>query len=297
MFSVIHNSNDDFSFVILQSEDKLTSAKIVLEEGGRLQELILNGSAIIKEIEGFRYKNSYASSVLFPFCSRIENGTYNYNGRTYQLICNDDKNALHGLVYDKKFKVKNISEHSKSSSVTLNYEDNRVVKGFPYKYSIELTYILYKDKIDFSVLVKNIDESSFPFTLGWHPYFFCDNLKQSVLRFQSDRKIVFNDNLITQKVIEEKTKSEFKIENKQLDDCFILNSNTFEFITPKYHIEITTNQLENYLQLYTPKDLPLIAIEPMTGVSNSFNNNIGLQVLKPNQSYLVNWNINLKTKK
>jgi aldose 1-epimerase len=45
------------------------------------------------------------------------------------------------------------------------------------------------------------------------------------------------------------------------------------------------------LQLYTPKGLPLIAIEPMTGISNSFNNKIGLQVLKPNETYSITWNV------
>ena len=94
-------------------------------------------------------------------------------------------------------------------------------------------------------------------------------------------------------MIDEKTEKEFKIENKQLDDCFILNTDTVEFTTPNYQIEISTNQLENYLQLYTPKDLPLIAIEPMIGVSNSFNNKIGLQTLAPNQIYSILWNVKL----
>ena len=67
-----------------------------------------------------------------------------------------------------------------------------------------------------------------------------------------------------------------------------------EFKTPNYQIEITTNQIENYLQLYTPKGLPIIAIEPTTGISNSFNNKIGLQVLEPKESYSLLWNVKLK---
>jgi len=47
------------------------------------------------------------------------------------------------------------------------------------------------------------------------------------------------------------------------------------------------------LQLYTPKDLSLIAIETMTGVSNSFNNKIGLKTLKPDQIYSVTWSVKL----
>lgn len=287
--------DDNLSFVTLKHNNKLTLAKISLNEGGRLKELILKNKTIIKEIDGFKYSKSYASSVLFPFASRIENGKYTFNNKEYKLDCNDsNKNALHGLVYNKTFKVVEVLETPNFSSVTINYKEKQKINGFPFKYSIALTYTLYKNEITLSVIIKNIDNTSFPFTLGWHPYFISDNLSRSILKFKSDQKIKFNKNLITQKVIEEKTKKEFKIENKQLDDCFILSTDSVEFITPNYQIEITTNQLENYLQLYTPKDLPLIAIEPMTGISNSFNNKIGLQTLEPNQSHSVSWNVKLK---
>ena len=130
--------------------------------------------------------------------------------------------------------------------------------------------------------------------MGWHPYFLSHDLQNSSLRFKSDKKIVFDENLITNKIEAYNAHAVFKVENKALDDCFILNSNTIGFKTSNYQIEISTNQLENYLQLYTPENLPLIAIEPMTGVSNSFNNNIGLQVLQPDTSFSLKWNVKIK---
>jgi len=47
------------------------------------------------------------------------------------------------------------------------------------------------------------------------------------------------------------------------------------------------------LQAYTPPRLNTIAIEPTTGVSDSFNNNIGLQTLEPNKEYRITWKINI----
>ena len=35
----------------------------------------------------------------------------------------------------------------------------------------------------------------------------------------------------------------------------------------------------------------MIAIEPMTGISDSFNNKKGLQILQPNEGYEVRWNL------
>jgi aldose 1-epimerase len=286
---------DGVSIIKLQNSDTSTAAIISLEQGGRLQELSLLGKSIIKEIPNFNYKDSYASAVLFPFASRIENGKYTFKNTKFQLDCNEKGlNALHGLVYNKKFEIVHTIESINDASVTIAYQELEESLGFPFKYNIHLIYTLTNDELSLSVTIKNTDVNPFPFTLGWHPYFFTDGLSKSVLKFKSDQKIVFDENLITNKIEDYKAHAVFKVENKALDDCFILNSNTIGFKTPNYQLEISTNQIENYLQLYTPENLPLIAIEPMTGVSNSFNNNIGLQVLQPNTSFSLKWNVKIK---
>ena len=295
MFHIFTVIKDGLPIIRLQNSDKATTAIINLEQGGRLQELTLLGKSIMKEIPDFNYNASYASAVLFPFANRIENGKYTFKNTKFQLDCNEKGlNALHGLVYNKKFKIVHKIESSSYASVTIAYKELEESLGFPFKYNIHLTYTLTNDELSLSVTIKNTDINPFPFTLGWHPYFLSHDLKNSSLSFNSAKKIKFNKNLITQKVIDEKTEKAFKIENKQLDDCFILNSNTIGFKTPNYQLEISTNQIENYVQLYTPENLPLIAIEPMTGVSNSFNNNIGLQVLQPNTSFSLKWNVKIK---
>ena len=120
------------------------------------------------------------------------------------------------------------------------------------------------------------------------------------MSFKSNKKIEFDKNLITKGIIKASAEElKIKIQNKQLDDCFILNSNTIKFITPTYQIQIATDQIENYLQIYTPKNSSIIAIEPMTGISNSFNNKIGLQTLEPHNKYELKWTVNfskIKTK-
>lgn len=274
----------------LKNTDSSTKALISLSEGGRLKELQLSNKLLIKEIENFEYKNSYASSILFPFASRIENGIYVFNGKEYHLDCNDaGKNALHGLIYNKEFSIVKKIESKKYASVVIEYQEKEKSQGFPYTYRVQLTYTLYQNEINVSVKIENTDRKSFPFTLGWHPYFVCDDFKNSYLKFKSDKKIEFDENLITKKILNQKTANKLTLENKQLDDCFILNSDSVTFSSPKYQIEISSNQIENYLQLYTPKNLPIIAIEPMTGVSNSFNNKIGLQILEPKKTHSLTW--------
>lgn len=296
MFTIQSTIEEGLPIIILQNKSNATSAKISLNEGGRLKDLKIKTIILIKEIPEFDYSASYASSILFPFVGRMAEGKYSYQNKEYQLNCNDNSNnALHGLVYNKKFNVVKETKNINCASVVINYEETNENLGFPYKFNLQLTYTLFENEIRLSVIIKNIDHKTFPFTLGWHPYFFCDKLSRSTLEFESNQKIKFNENLITEKVIAHKTEKHFKIKDQQLDDCFILNANTIDFLTPDYHIKISSNQSENYLQLYTPKDLPLIAIEPMTGISNSFNNNIGLQQLAPNQKHSTTWNVKLNS--
>ncbi len=294
MYTVELVTKNEFSFLELRNKDKTSLARICLEEGGRLQELKFKNIFLIKEPPNLDYKVSYASSILFPFVSRVQAGKYSFQGKDYQLDCNQaDENALHGLVYNKNFKLIEKQENTHNCSVTIGYKETKKSKGFPFMFEIYITYILTKKQISLSVQIKNTDTKSYPFTLGWHPYFISDNLSKSSLSFKSDKKITFDENLITKEIVYSKSPEIFKIEDKQLDDCFILNANNIGFTTPSYQIEITTDLEDNYLQMYTPPGFSLIAIEPMTGISNSFNNKIGLQVLEPNASYSLTWKIKL----
>jgi aldose 1-epimerase len=290
MYTVEAVTENELSFLELRNKDKTSFARICLEEGGRLQDLKLKDVFLIKEQPNLDYSASYASSILFPFVSRIQDGKYSFQGKEYQLDCNQSgENALHGLVYNKKFELIEKEENTRSCSVTIRYKETKESQGFPYMYEIYVTYLLTEKEIRLSVKINNSDTKPYPFTLGWHPYFISDNLSKSSLSFKSDKKIAFDENLITKEVIDFKSPEIFKIEDKQLEDCFILNTNNIGFTTPTYQIEITTDLEDNYLQMYTPPGFSLIAIEPMTGVSNSFNNKIGLQVLEPNASYSLTW--------
>lgn len=56
-------------------------------------------------------------------------------------------------------------------------------------------------------------------------------------------------------------------------------------------MNIRSTSKENFLQLYTPDRQNIVAIEPMTGATDNFNNKIGLQTLQPNETYHVKWSI------
>ena len=294
MFRVDELKEKEQRFLDLKNAVNSTSARISLDEGGSIEGLKFDNEYVIKLQPNFKYKDSYASSILFPFANRIEKGQYSFKEKDYQLACNESgKNALHGLVHNKQFQLIEKIENINFSSVTICFEEIEEREGFPFNYKIYITYTLSKNKIKIAVKIENTGTNSFPFTLGWHPYFVSKDLYHSSLSFKSNKKIEFDKNLITKGIIKASAEElKIKIQNKQLDDCFILNSNTIKFITPTYQIQIATDQIENYLQIYTPKNSSIIALEPMTGISNSFNNKIGLQTLEPHNKYELKWTVN-----
>ncbi len=275
-----------------------SSARICLNQGGNLEELIVNDIQVIETMSPLAYEDVYPSSILFPFVNRVKGGVYKFKNKHYQLNCNENgrNNAIHGLVYNQKFEVENSEMTSDFGSVTLRYKSDGKSQGFPFKYVLYLTYKLSNTGLLVTVKIINKDSNSFPFTVGWHPYFLSSDLYNSYLKFKSSKKIQLDDQLIAIGLLNIEGDASFHVENKKLDDGYVLDGNSIEFSAPNYNMIIQFSSQENFLQLYTPKKQNTIAIEPMTGVSDSLNNKIGLQILNPGKEYQVSWSIEIEKK-
>lgn len=295
MYQIKHNSL--LKIIEVTDSKNKVYGKIHLKDGASLQELTLNGHEVIQSLEPLAYNNTYASSILFPFANRIKDGTYSFKEKTYQFDINqkEENNALHGLVYNKTFQLIESNTYKDSATITLEYIEEKKSIGFPYSYKILLKYTFSETNLKLSFSVKNTDSKTFPFTLGWHPYFTSDNLQDSILKFDASEKLIIGDRNITTGIKKLKDFNSLQIENKKLDDCWALDSNKIEFITPKYKLSIKSSKNNNFIQAYTPPRLNTIAIEPTTGVSDSFNNKIGLETLSPNQVYTIIWNTKIDT--
>jgi len=116
-------------------------------------------------------------------------------------------------------------------------------------------------------------------------------LFNSTLKFDSDKRVLLDKDLITENTEKYNSESKLKIENKKLDYCYFLKSNVVEFNTPKYKLAVHSSSDTGFLQVYTPPIENVIAIEPTTGISNSFNNKIGLQTLSPKEEYDISWKL------
>ena len=288
--------NNKQKYVVLSNDASF--AKIVLDQGASLQELILNSIPIIKELSSISYNKSFASSILFPFANRIKSGKYTFNDIAYQTKINqrEEQNALHGFVHDKEFQLVDQQTNKYKASVTLEYNETEFTKGFPFTYKIQLKYILKDNSLELEVTIENTSKNEFPFTLGWHPYFYSADLNKSILKFKSSKQVIFEESMIPIGTCEITNSQNFELKNKKLDDSFYLDADLVEFVTPAYCLQLTSSENESFLQLYTPKVKNTIAIEPATGISNSFNTKVGLQTLLPKENYQISWKLEYKNR-
>ncbi len=296
MFDVQHIKDKSSNFIEVTNSEKNTYAKIDLNLGGSLQELILDGKAIISSKDILPYEESFASSILFPFANRIENGSYSFNGKDYQLKINkiEENNALHGLVFDKTFELLHCVADKHEAMVHVRYIEKGEPLGFPFKYVLNLSYVIKNDSLELNVEVKNTDEFAFPFTIGWHPYFLSSDLANSYLNLDCSKKIFVNDQKIPTHEGDISFPQDFQISNTTMDDCFKINNNQLCFKTPDYKLNFSFLAKENYIHIYIPPNRKSIAIEPQSGPANNFNDNRGLKILQPQELFETGWKLKLK---
>ena len=290
--------NQSSNFRVKEEILRLGSSNTYFEvaplQGGRVLSLVLENIDIITEPEGIPYSDSYAASVLFPFPNRVEDGIYNFNNVDYQLTCNQIKehNALHGLIYNQTFEVVKQSSDNKNTQVKLLYESDGSFTGFPFKFKVELTYQLNRNKFYCSIKVTNTDACAFPFAMGWHPYFFTSEKETSTLEFTAKNQLINNHRNIPVEAKSLNKKVTLKL-NESYDDCFELAVNEALFKTPHYNLTLKLDKTSKYLQIYTPADANVVAIEPMTAPANSFNNALGLKILEAGATHSETYTLSI----
>ena len=300
IFEEINNPNPYLNQVIIKNENLDFYSIIYPNLGASIQKLSSNGIEIIDGIENSdeglnTYKNKYNSSFLFPFPGRIPNGKFSFNNVKYELDCNetDANNSLHGHIHNKSFSFQPQEITEKKAIVKFCYSDNGA-RGFPFSYHLDIIYTFTHKKLAIEFTISNNGSTEFPFGIGWHPYFKSEYLSDSILGFEAEKQYLLNERLVPIGEIPSNYNAPLLVKETFLDDCFIIKKSEVSFKTQEYtiNLDFSSKSPNSFLQVYTPPSRSGIAIEPMTCVGNCFNNKIGLQILKPNNSF--QWHINME---
>ncbi len=235
MYTIEYIEKSGYKYIEVVSSNRCTLAKFCLSLGGRLSNLKFNNTQILADFKRPSNREDYASAVLFPFANRVKNGKYRFNSTDYDLELNEpeNNNALHGLVYNKVFDLKEKLLTKDSAIIVLSYKDRGECAGFPFPFTIDLKYTLNSTGISLEVKVVNIGTKTFPFTLGWHPYFISSDLNKSQLGIKPVLKYKLDEQKIICAQEKQKMQAPFLLkEHADMDDTYLLSSGTVDLITP-----------------------------------------------------------------
>jgi aldose 1-epimerase len=305
MFHIEEKKFGDYIQYHLKNDTTAEYALVIPSFGGLLNQVALAKNAKVYELldasdtyeelltEG---RSKFKGSKLFPFPNRIVNGQYSFENKVYSFPVNfpHENNAIHGIMLECNFSVLQKKVSEEHAVLIIQYKTKGNEAGYPFKVIITIEYVLAENSFSAKTSIENVDDKNIPVGDGWHPYFKTGTkVDDCILTLPVECSYEVDSRMIpTGKTIDETIfKKPTRISDSHFDTNYKLapgesKTASVRLKDPILNITIILWQEAgigkyNYLQIYTPSDRKSIAIEPMTCLTNAFNNNEGLIVLKP----------------
>lgn len=246
----------------------------------------------------------FAGSTLAPWVNRLADGTWtDQAGAKHEAPINDEKNhcANHGLVFNRAFRVENLSESAVELAATC-FDPI----AYPYEVVIRVSFALGPNGLSVSMQVENLGTEPAPVAYGSHPYLVVD--QDSRLVVQAETQILVDEHMIPigTSPLEARV---YAIEPAQradfTDTCFTDLTAVGGFVTtkltrPSMHRTIELSQTPDFafIQVFTLQagfagHPGLLALEPQTAAANVLNTGENLITLQPGGSRISQWTLGL----
>jgi aldose 1-epimerase len=282
--------------------------------GASLRGLTYEGISVVTGYSGKANKVGGQGDVLIPFPGRVKGGRYIWDGVTYEmpLTDKDGPNAIHGFVRLVDWQVTRQTE----SKATFQL-DFAGAEGYPFPLSLSVTYMLTVTGLTCVFEVQNVGTMDAPVSVGFHPYFTvgADNLGQidtDILTLPFSSLLEMEELIPTGRVRPvSEAHLDFRdprpIDSTKFNSCFLHpirdeNGNvTVTLQSENRKIGVWMDESFGSVVLYSGDPLPdshrrkSLAIEPMTGGSDSFNHpEFGLHRLRPGGIFTGKWGVTVK---
>lgn len=256
-------------------------------EGAYMSSLLLDGKEIIKESKD-GHQTHGGAAVLIPYAGRVRNARYVYEGTEYNLPKNNGENSIHGFLKNLKWDVR----ENEGTSVLLSCEFSD--PGYPTSIRADVNYELEKNKLTVSTAILNTGGKTAPLLIGFHPYFRISG-DWSIKHTSELEQLNFVDGYFPDGT---STPVDFngltRMNDMEFDSCFrgggavSLRSDSFTMRMERENMP--------YLVVYngTYSEGKSVAIEPMTGAPDSFNNGIGRIDLHSSEEFRCSYSIEVE---
>lgn len=243
---------------------------------------------------------------LFPIIGCLKDDGFLYKGKEYNC-------PKHGF-FRKNSKVTLLEKSNNSLTYILKFDDE-TLKIYPFKFEIQLKYILEENKLTLQHTIINHGENEMLFSLGGHPAFNCvlnegETYKDYYLEFEKPETAetwhVLKDGLIgkeTTPVFDEPNCINLH-PNIFDDDALVfknLNSSKVRLKSKKSSqiLSVEFNDFP-YLGIWAKPNSNYVCIEPWIGIADSvdsdrdFEKKEGLAKVQSKKSYVASYYISIE---
>jgi aldose 1-epimerase len=279
---------------------------VVTEVGGGLRTYtvgtwsVLDGYAIDEMSTGGR------GQVLMPWPNRLQDGRYEFGGRTHQVPLNEleRSNAIHGLVRWMSW----TRAHDGPQRVLVSHELNPQ-PGYPFTLALQIEYGLSERGLRVTTRATNVGADPCPFGAGAHPYVSVgtETVDDVLLRIPAATVLHSDDRALpVGSGPVQGTDLDFRAERRigaaRLDHCFTdLERDELAIAQVELRdgadrsLRVWVDESYPYVMVFTG-DLPDVArrglaVEPMSCPPNAFSSGEGVVVLEPGGSWTGTWGI------
>lgn len=260
---------------------------IVSTLGAYVNQLNFEGSPVI--IPSIDSKETHGgSTVLIPYANRVRNARYMFNGVEYKLPENQGKNSIHGFARSTTFDVVSLDE----SAIVLNAKLSN--SGYPSELEVQIRYSLSGNAFNTEVEINNCGKKPAPVMAGFHPYFSISSSwsletseRAEILEyvdqyFPSGKAEVFDFN------------SRGDLMNSRFDNCF-RGGGTLKLRSGNRTITMKRRNFPYFVVYNGEYSRGIsVALEPMTGAPDCYNNKIGLETLEPGERFKCSYELSIQ---
>ena len=280
---------------------------VAVEVGGGLRTYAVDGDRVLFGYEADEMATAGRGQVLAPWPNRLEDGSYELDGKRYQVPLNEleRSNAIHGLVRWDSWRAIERKPHRVRLEHIVHPRP-----GYPFTLEIGIEYELSEAGLTVRTTATNAGADHAPFGLGMHPYLTVgtDVVDDLVLRVPARAVLRSNERgLPTGTIGVEGTELDFRsgrrIGDAKLDHGFTdlerdgsgIASVALDAGDGGRSAVLWVDESYPYLMVFTG-DLPDVsrrglAVEPMTCAPNAFRSGDGLILLEPGAVTTATWGI------
>jgi len=281
---------------------------VIVTRGGGLRAYAADGRDFLDGYPAGEPSPSGRGQVLIPWPNRLEDGSYEFDGRRHQVPLNEPErgNAIHGLVRDARWGLAEREPHRVAVEHQLEPQP-----GYPFALSIRIDYAVSPAGLRVETIATNVGADPCPYGAGAHPYLTVGGatVDSAILRVPA-RTVLRTDErgLPVGSTSVELTDHDFtqprRIGRTRLDHAFTglerdpngLARVELQASRASRKLTLWADQAYAYVMVFTGDSLPdvdrrSVAIEPMTCPPNAFRTGDGVIRLEPGESFRSVWGI------